>query len=276
MIEQEYDISGAITFWSLQPTPFNAVKEAFERMGFAECVPNLRTDQSALEHSIKEVYGTKNKAVVSRKQPKRHGVELVDIERNVDRNAYVTSFGAKVVEGAVRADYGYADEYRLTEEFLKSKAVLTPAAVSQALAAALANLDGMKGFAKAGVYYVPEHHLAKWRQLAGLVEGCREGNKISVIRAAMDEGTATAIRDTLTREVQEEAAQLLDDVSKGTLSDGQLHVRAERAQKLVKRVALYSLILSEGLEGLTNVAQLAAGAAGAAAMQDFAQAGVCA
>ena len=113
MIEREYDISGAIVFWSLQPTPFQAVREVFGRMGFADCVPNPRTDHSALENSIKAVYGTKNKTVVSRKQPKRNGVELVNIERNTQRNGYVTNFGAKVVGSRVKADYGFADEYRL-------------------------------------------------------------------------------------------------------------------------------------------------------------------
>jgi predicted DNA-binding protein (UPF0251 family) len=274
MIEREYDISGAIVFWSLQPTPYEAVREVFERMGYADCVPNPRTDQSALENSIKAVYGMKNKAVVSRKQPKRNGVELVNIERDTLRNSYVTNFGAKVVAGQVKADYGYADEYRLTEEFLKCKAVLTSTAVGQALTAVLAQMDGMRGFDKPGIHYIPEHWLKQWKELAELVEGCQQGNKITTVRAAMDEGTARAIRDALTKEVQEQAAKLLDDVSKGTLSDAQLQNRAKHAQALVDRVNLYSSILNEGLEGLKSVAQLANGAAAAAAMQDFAAAGI--
>jgi len=269
MIESTYDISGAIVFWSLQPTPYQAVKEVFDRLGYAGCMPNVRTDQSALENSIKVVYDTKNRAVVSRKEPRTNGVELVEIERDTDRNHYTTSFGAKVVEGRVKADYGYADEYKLTNEFLKCKAVLTSTAVGMALAAIVAKMDGMKGFNKAGVYYVPEHWLREWRVLAEAVEGCREGNKITAIRTAMDAGTARAIRDVLTEEVQEQTAQLLDDVSKGTLNDGQLHVRAERAQALVDRIGLYSSILNDGLEGLKNVAALAQGAAAAAVMQDF-------
>ena len=74
--------------------------------------------------------------------------------------------------------------------------------------------------------------------------------------------------------MQVQALQLLDDVSKGTLNDDQLHVRGEQATALVERVALYSDILGEALAGLKNVAMLAKSAAGAAAMQDFAQAGV--
>ena len=74
--------------------------------GICRLCAQPRTDISALEHSIKEVYGTKNRAVVSRKHPKHHGVELVDIERNPDRNHYTTNFGAKVVSGRVKADYG--------------------------------------------------------------------------------------------------------------------------------------------------------------------------
>ena len=132
MIEREYDISGAIVFWSLQPTPYQAMREVFEGMGYGECMPNPRTDQSALENSIKAIYGTKNKAIVSRKQPKRNGVELVHIERSTERNDYTTNFGAKVVGSRVKADFGYADECELTEEFLKLKARLTTTAVCQA------------------------------------------------------------------------------------------------------------------------------------------------
>jgi hypothetical protein len=277
MTEQEYDISGAIVFWSLQPTPYQAIREVFEATGYADCVPNPRTDQSALENSIKAVYGTKNKAVVSRKQPKRNGVELVNIERSTERNGYVTNFGAKVVNSQVKADCGYADEYRLTEEFLRQKAKLTSTAVGQSLVAVLEKMDGMTGL-KTGVYYLPEHHLKHWKELAERVEGCQEGNKITTARVAMDEGTARTIRDTLTREVQEKAAKLLDDVSKGTLNDTQLQLRARQAQELVGRVNLYSSILNEGLEGLKSVAQLANGAAMAAVMQDFAasEIGVCA
>jgi hypothetical protein len=273
MIEREYDISGAIVFWSLQPSPYQAIRDVFEGMGYADCVPNPRTDQSALENSIRAVYGLRNKTIISRKQPKRNGVELVNIERSPIRNGYVTNFGARVSGSRVKADYGYANEDALTEEFLKLKARLTTTAVGQALVAVLEKMDGMTGL-KPGVYYIPEHHLKRWKELAERVEGCQEGNKITTARVAMDEGTARTIRDTLTREVHDKAAKLLDDVSKGTLNDTQLQVRAREAQALVDRVTLYSSILNEGLEGLKSVAQLANGAAAAAVMQDFAAAGI--
>jgi hypothetical protein len=196
MIEKEYDISGAIVFWSLQPTPYQAIREVFERMGYADCVPNPRTDQSALENSIRTVYGTKNKTIVSRKQPKRNGVELVNIERSTQRNGYVTNFGARVLGSRVKADYGFADECALTEEFLKLKARLTTTAVGQALVAVLEKMDGMTGL-KPGVYYIPEHHLKRWKELAELVEGCQEGNKITTARVAMAMPTGRANRQTL-------------------------------------------------------------------------------
>jgi hypothetical protein len=203
-------------------------------------------------------------------------VELVNIERSTQRNGYITNFGARVLGSRVKADYGFADEGALTEEFLKLKARLTTTAVGQALVAVLEKMDGMTGL-KPGVYYIPEHHLKRWKELAERVEGCQEGNKITTARVAMDEGTARTIRDTLTQEVQEKAAKLLDDVSKGTLNDTQLQSRAKEAQVLVDRVTLYSSILNEGLEGLKSVAQLASGAAAAAVMQDFAAGiGMCA
>ncbi len=275
MIEKEFDVSGAITFWSLQPTSFDAVRRALDAAGFGCCMPNPRTDRSALDNGIDAVYGTKDKIKVSRKRPKTNGIEVVNIERDECRNGYVLNFGAKVVDGRVHVDTGYADEYRLTEEYLKSKAVLTTAAVGQALTEVIARMDGMKGFDRSGVYYVPEHWLEQWKEVGDAIEACQKGNRVTTVRTVMDAGTARAIRDALTKEVQEKAGQLLDDVSKGTLNDGQLHARAEQAQGLVDRVSLYGAILSEGLEGLKNVAALAQGAAAAAVMQDFASVGVC-
>jgi hypothetical protein len=275
MIERQTDISGAMVFWTLQPTPLQAIKEVLEYAGFGSCVPNPRTDQSALHNSIKDVYGTKDKVIVSHKKPRTNGVELVNIERDVSVNNYVTNFSAKVTDGAVKTEYGYADDYKLTEEFLKHKAVLTSGAVGQALSAVIAKMDGMKGFDRSGVYYVPEHWLVRWKELATAVEGCQEGNRITTVRTVIDADAARAIRDVLTKEVQEQASQLLDDVAKGTLNENRLNVRAQQAQELICRIDLYSNILGEGLEGLKNVALLAKSAAAAAVMQDFAQAGVC-
>ncbi|MGA2030780.1 MAG: hypothetical protein ABSG68_00860 [Thermoguttaceae bacterium] len=55
MIEREYDISGAIVFWSLQPTPYQALLEALEAKGYAEPLLRYRAiagcvgDEAALE-----------------------------------------------------------------------------------------------------------------------------------------------------------------------------------------------------------------------------------
>ena len=272
--EHEYDVSGAITFYKCQPTPYEVFRQAMDVVGYGHCVPNPRTDQSALTNAVKEVHGGRNKKIIGRKQPKKNGVELVDIERDTVHNGYTTSFGAKVVQGRVVTDYGYADQYRLTEEFLKSKAVLTSGAVGATLAAILDKMDCVHGFDDPRVRYVPEHWLGAWRQIGDVLTECSPGSRITIVRAAMDAHACAMIRDILTKEVKEQAAKLLDDVSKGTLSDDQLHSRAERAQELVDRVNLYSTILDEGLEGLKNVAKLACGAAAAAAMQDFAGMGV--
>ena len=144
-----------------------------------------------------------------------------------------------MINGSVKADYGCADEYRLTEAYLKQKAKLTSAALGQALVKVLAKLDAMMDLKPSGgVYYVPEHHLGAWRRLAEGVEQCQKGNVISTIRAAMDEGTARAVRDALTKQVQEEATKLVEDVSKGTLSGDGVRRRAEQAQTLIERVDL--------------------------------------
>jgi hypothetical protein len=273
VIERKYDISGALTFWALVPTPYQAFRDLLESRGYGKCVPNPRTDQSALQGAIKASYGTKDKTIVSRKRAKTNGVELLEIERREEHNRYNRAFGARVVEKQVKADSGWADEDKLTEEFLRSKAVLTTAAMGSALVAVLDCMEGIRGFCDPRLHYVPEHCLTEWKELARALKVCEEGNKIEVMEVAMNEGTARAVRDALTKRVNEEALQLLEDVSKGTLNDDQLQVRAKQAQELVQRVDLYSSILNEGLEGLKNVAALAQGAAMGAVMQDFAACG---
>ena len=42
MIEREYDISGAIVFWSLQPTPYQALLEVLQAKGYGACMPNVQ------------------------------------------------------------------------------------------------------------------------------------------------------------------------------------------------------------------------------------------
>lgn len=110
--------------------------------------------------------------------------------------------------------------------------------------------------------------MARW------VEEYPEGNQITAAPVEMNAGTARIMRDTLIKEIQQKAAEVLDDMSKGMLNDTQLQLQlqAKQAQELVDRINLYSSIFNEGLEGFKSVAQLANGAA--AVMQDFAVAGI--
>jgi hypothetical protein len=276
MNEQTGKISGAITYWVLEPTPYDAARAVFEDMGYGKCMPNPRTDHSALTNSIKEVYGTKNRVIVSRKKSKQNGVELVDIGRETDHNSYQTHFGAKVVggyngtPGQVRTDYGYANDDLLTEQFLKSKAMLTASALSNALAAVLAIMDQAKGVGKAGIFYVPEDSLDAWKALAKRIEGCSSGNRITTWRAVMDEEAVDTINAALTKEVLAKSNQLLEDIHRGTLKDEQLESRREQAEALMSKVDRYADILGLSQAGLKEVVGLVQSAAAAAIMQDFA------
>jgi len=90
---------GVITFWNPEPTGVQALWDALNGCGFGDCTPNPRSDRSALESAVKDTYGSKNRIIQPRKKPTKHGIELVDVERNEDRNYYTTNFGAKVQDG---------------------------------------------------------------------------------------------------------------------------------------------------------------------------------
>jgi hypothetical protein len=275
MSAHSFDVSGAMVVFKLEPVGYQAFKDVLEAEGWGSSCPNPRTDYSALVNAVSHVDGGKNRKIIPRKKSKVNGVELMVVERDAVRNSYTTSYGAKVVNGQrIEGDYGYADEYKLTDEFLKSKAILTSTAMGNALKDVIARLHGQTGFCRPGIYYIPEQSLVKWGSLVLSLTQISPDSKIESYRAAMDAGTARAIRDALNREVQEEAATLLDDVLKGTLNDDQVSVRVDRAQALLDKLEVYSSILNEGLEGLKNVALVAKSTAAAAMMHDFAQAGV--
>ena len=136
-------MSGAIVFWSLQPTPYQALLEALETKGYGRVCPTCgRISPPWRMPSSPTMARRTRPSSAARAQAERRGVGRDRAGHAAERlHHQLRRQGGR---RPVKADFGYADECKLTEEFLKLKARLTTSAVSQALAAVLERMDGMR------------------------------------------------------------------------------------------------------------------------------------
>ena len=131
MIARNFGVSGAQVGYKVDPTPYNAFKTVLIEEGFGAYVPNPRSDHSALVSVTAKVAG-KDCKVIPRKKSKVNGVEVVRVDKHEHyANDYATELHTKVVGTSVHTDNGKDD--RMTEEFRRTKAVLTSGAVGSAL-----------------------------------------------------------------------------------------------------------------------------------------------
>ena len=204
-------------------------------------------------------YATRSPAAgsqdVPRKKSRINGVELVAVERDTVHNSYTTSFGARVVGKRVQSDYGYADDYTLTDEFLKSKAVLTSTAMGNALKAVIDRLRRADGLRRPGIDHTsPRIACGSGSRWPAAIDGAIDaGNQRSrAIGWRSDANTAKAVQAGAGggSHGRGETAGLDGTLNEGHLDDAAgAHVRAERAQALLDKIEVHPAILSDGRRG---------------------------
>jgi len=278
-MNREFPVSGGKVGFRVDPTPYDAFKVALEDEGFAKHCPNPRTDHSALVAVTGKAAG-KDCKVVPRKKPKVNGVEVVRVDKHEQSaNDYSTEMHTKVVGKAVYTDYGR--DYTLTDEFLKTKAVLTAGAITKALKSILCDeLHGLPDFDSRRIY-VPEACLPRWNELAarlfGRYDDCGNliaegicGGEYVVDMVQINATTIRQIKSALEERINDKAVRIVMDVSKGTLSKEQLAKRAEEGQEMLAEISLYAEVLQETLEGLQKSAEAVTSMAAVAAFADMA------
>jgi hypothetical protein len=101
--------------------------------------------------------------------------------------------------------------------------------------------------------------------VAAFVEECGEdqGNKVYLLRTAMDEATVRAVRDAITAEVSKEAETIVQEVKENDFGDEALSRRQILAAALHARDSQYERILGEAMSTLHEVVRVAEQAAAA-------------
>ena len=185
MIYSRTGIGGIRVGFRVQPTPFAAFKAVLQEFGFDKFCPNPRTDQSALTATVAEKLGGRNRLVAGKggRGKKTAGVEVVDVTWQSDAfNEYNPLHMAKVKSnghGPVVVLDNFAEDHELTEEFLRTKAVLTSSAINSALRGIM--VQEMSGLSSFTGIYVPEALVPSWKALAERLFGAydHDGNLIA-------------------------------------------------------------------------------------------------
>jgi hypothetical protein len=101
------------------------------------------------------------------------------------------------------------------------------------------------------------------------VEASAVGGKHSVyyIRHDMDADAVRAVRDAIVAEITQESKRIHEEILSGELGERALAYRAEEAEALRKKIALYEDLLDTGLEDLRQGLDLAEQGVAAAAIQ---------
>ena len=276
-----FEVNGAIVFWSVGPTRRDLLRQRLTDLGLERYEPAERTDDSALLNALSDYCRGENARlkredrdkIVQRRQTRKDGFEIVDVERQKRQNHYTSDFGAKAEDGRVCVDNSYSGlslQERLQELFDQQKATLTGASVGKALVELLSDLGAVCLRDAGGVYWLSEEALDEWAKAAEAVEEsalARGKNQVQMCNLVRNDHSCKAIRDGITQEIQTVAAALAEEITGCTLGEDAMRSRIEQAHKLHDRITAIEESLGETLGNLHAVASTVEQAATLATLQ---------
>jgi hypothetical protein len=129
-------------------------------------------------------------------------------------SARIESWGGLIVEGE-------GNQTAIQAAFDRHKSQLTGAAIGKLLVDVLARAGGTTLRESGGVYWVAEESVQAVERVAAFVEECGEdgGNRVYLLRTAMDESTVRAVRDAITAEVTKEANAIVNELKENDFGD---------------------------------------------------------
>jgi hypothetical protein len=283
-------VGGITVGFNAGPTPYHAFQTVLAEFSFGKYCPNPRSDQSALSATMTEKMGGRNRLIAGkggRGKRKIAAVEVVDITRQQEVfNDYTPQHMAKVKvngHGPVVVLNGHDENQELTDEFLRTKAVLAGTTVNGKLKEIMAK----EMFSQCGLTgtYIPEAHVPGWKALAErlfgkydqsgrLVEAGICGGEYEVTTVELDGDSIRCIRARLAEETKKEAERICMETLKGTLNADQVATRCEDADALLAKIQLYEKEFRMGLDDLRAAAEHAKQVSTVTLMAELTGAGV--
>lgn len=275
MIERTVGVEGGVVYWAAGPTRREVLESYLQGIGLSDHMPPMRTEAAALREALGEVCAAKKTRdvdyiVQSHKNPGKHGFDVVAVRRDTDCNGYSVRYGVKIDNGSVETTHGYCDDYQLAQLYAELRGMLGGSSISSFLVKMLGLLGGVTLRENGGIYWLSSSSLPLWEKVTSVVEqsAVENGkNRCYLLRTLMDHGTARAVKDAVTSEVEAAAIAIAEELASGELGEAAVENRKARAEMLLRRVEGYERILGEGLEKLRSTVENVSNSIAIAALQ---------
>jgi hypothetical protein len=257
----EVSVAGAVTYWNLSPeTNLAALNNGLATLGLQQFAAEERTACAALKSALSKTLldAEFSRLVRPLEDPEDNGFALIEEERGTTENTYSTVLTAKVdKDGDIVTDADQAVVNELEEHFTYQKSILGVASVTAVLVNIVKHLDGTTLKPSGGVYWIPEHSLAKWAQVCEVIERAACGNTPSSIyqlRTVFDGAAVKAVKDAIINEVGQRSEEIRRRAASTGLGERAYKTQAKDAQRLHDRIKAYEGILGEALQELHTAA----------------------
>src|SRR6516165_9933525 len=238
MTNIKMNASGSNVFWTLSVTNKQVLHAQLEPLGLEDMITErvgIRVMRRAIDETMPEA------ALVRRTQL---GTELEVVNETLGE-------GANQYDHRLTVDLNKPEAWtdEMSRAFDRQKQLLDPYQVGRILREMVFKLGGIKIRETGGIYWIPGDRVAEFRQLSDAVEASGAGNKVYFQTISLDAPTIETLRDSLSREVEAEAASIIDDLSNEIGQRG-IDNRRATAKELLEKVRAYEGLLTTSLDGL--------------------------
>lgn len=269
MEEHSFRLDGAVIYWTAQECSRNDL----ESLTCGDpLIPARRHAPTILRESL-EMLTSRDKSLLVRPTADRRTFAVVKENRDHSGNAYSTVATAHVDKWERCTVNGYGDGApdgtQLRELYSLRAAVLTASQITSYLTAHVSGpLTGTRLKEAGGVYWIPDSSTERWRSITDrvILAATNARPDVYLIRHRFDADALRAVKDAITAEIENAAAEIRRDAGDPTLGAKAHQTRTVAARQLAEKARSYEGILGESLAHLTAAAQAAELAAATAAM----------
>lgn len=256
------NVSGSNVWWTLSETSVAVLKPELEMLGFDELISE-REGIQMLREAIAEAMP--QASLVQRTQVATE-LEIVNVIKGQGGNTY---------KNHLTVDLEHPENFpvEIAVAYQRRKQVLTPAQVGSILRKLIFKFDGIMLRETGGIYWIPGDQVAKFRQVASIIERAGGGNRVYFQTIVMDVETIRTMRACLSIEIEAEAKKMMEELSNTVdpLGKRAIEHRREQAKEMLAKVRNYEGLLESSLDDLRKSIEEVEIAAAAAALMAASQ-----
>ena len=229
--------------------------------GLSHFMPEQRTNLACLQYACRE-YAKENSnkdhlpVVTARKDKNKNGFHVFDVEQNTTKNYATGEFAARVDDhGNITVDVGYADAVRLHTLFGEAKNEVPAGTVGGVLVNIVKYLDGVTLRDRGGLYWIPPGNVDDWLTVGANFEALCKA-EVDTMQTKVTTDTLKAVKRAIVKEVTEEAQDMQDAITAGSLGKRALKTKQGKAEELHRRINMIASILGEGLTELHTIVSI--------------------